>query len=330
MPNKKCIFPLVQNFPLMRKSVCVRSGLLLSPALTFRRTSNSDVNKSGENRGKKNIGTTICAAFVVYCAMENLKTHNEQEVTGVSRSGRVCKKPTKLMDFQSPDDIEAKQKKLPATHRHSAKLSSSQEDMHTESDENEDSQSNGSSGSEVYSSDEGAMDHEEGYTGQDDGDKSEGELVIDSASKRKAVKKRTDKSKRSGRGVKSASRTTVTKRRNTKKRTNSNSFTHKQRKDKSAQGHKPNAASGCLPTDVAAHLSLLGDSLTIIGERLKEHEGQITVSGSLSVLLDSLICSLGPLMCLTLQIPGMERNSDHLRELFRTTLDNIAYVMPGL
>lgn len=44
----------------------------------------------------------------------------------MSRSGRVCKKPSKLMDFQSPDDIEAKQKKLPVSHRQSAKLSSSQ------------------------------------------------------------------------------------------------------------------------------------------------------------------------------------------------------------
>lgn len=33
--------------------------------------------------------------------------------------------------------------------------------------------------------------------------------------------------------------------------------------------HKP---SGTAPVDVAAHLKLLGDSLTIIGERLKEHE----------------------------------------------------------
>uniref|UniRef100_A0A182WC96 HMG box domain-containing protein n=1 Tax=Anopheles minimus TaxID=112268 RepID=A0A182WC96_9DIPT len=261
--------------------------------------------------------------------MENVKTHNDQEVTGVSRSGRVCKKPSKLMDFQSPDDIEAKQKKLPATHRHTTKLSSSQDDMHTESDENEESQSNGSSGSETYSSDEDAMDAEDGYAGMDDGDKSEGELVIDSTSKKKTVKKRNDKNKRSGRGTKPGNRTTAAKRRKTKKRTKSNSFSQK-RKDKAGPAHKPTAVGGCLPTDVAAHLSLLGDSLTIIGERLKEHEGQITVSGSLSVLLDSLICSLGPLMCLTLQIPGLDRNSDHLRELFRTTLDNIAYVMPGL
>ncbi|XP_001866980.2 HMG box-containing protein 4 [Culex quinquefasciatus] len=97
-------------------------------------------------------------------------------------------------------------------------------------------------------------------------------------------------------------------------------------KSAAAHGKLP----GYQPTDVAAHLKLLGDSLTIIGERLKEHEGQIAVSGSLSVLLDSLLCSLGPLMCLTVHIPGLQADAEHLKDLFQNTLDNIAYVMPGL
>uniref|UniRef100_A0A1L8DCD7 Putative hmg box-containing protein 4 n=1 Tax=Nyssomyia neivai TaxID=330878 RepID=A0A1L8DCD7_9DIPT len=84
------------------------------------------------------------------------------------------------------------------------------------------------------------------------------------------------------------------------------------------------------PLDVAAHLKLLGDNLTIIGQRLKEHEGQIAVSGSLSVLLDSLLCSLGPLMCLTVHIPGIGNHLDDLKLTLHNTLDNIAYVMPGL
>ncbi|XP_059609885.1 HMG box-containing protein 4 isoform X1 [Phlebotomus argentipes] len=84
------------------------------------------------------------------------------------------------------------------------------------------------------------------------------------------------------------------------------------------------------PVDVAAHLKLLGDNLTIIGQRLKEHEGQIAVSGSLSVLLDSLLCSLGPLMCLTVHIPGISDRLDGLKDTLHNTLDNIAYVMPGL
>ena len=84
---------------------------------------------------------------------------------------------------------------------------------------------------------------------------------------------------------------------------------------------------GTQPIDVAAHLKLLGESLTIIGERLKEHEGQIAVSGTLSVLLDSLICALGPLLCLTQQVPGTDGANP---ETLSRMLDNIAYIMPGL
>ncbi|KAG5871868.1 hypothetical protein JTB14_033874 [Gonioctena quinquepunctata] len=91
----------------------------------------------------------------------------------------------------------------------------------------------------------------------------------------------------------------------------------------------PFKVSGIKPIDVAAHLKLLGESLTIIGERLKEHEGQIAVSGSLSVLLDSLLCALGPLLCLTQQIPELQENCCTPEELM-STLDNVAFIMPGL
>ncbi|XP_011339550.1 HMG box-containing protein 4 isoform X2 [Ooceraea biroi] len=84
---------------------------------------------------------------------------------------------------------------------------------------------------------------------------------------------------------------------------------------------------GTQPIDVAAHLKLLGESLTIIGERLKEHDGQIAVSGSLSVLMDSLLCALGPLICLTQQVP--ETNGAK-PETLSQMLDNVAYLMPGL
>ncbi|XP_049824190.1 HMG box-containing protein 4 isoform X2 [Aethina tumida] len=87
--------------------------------------------------------------------------------------------------------------------------------------------------------------------------------------------------------------------------------------------------NGIKPIDVAAHLKLLGESLTIIGERLKEHEGQIAVSGSLSVLLDSLLCALGPLLCLTQQIPELQENCCSPEQLMNT-LDNVAFIMPGL
>ncbi|XP_043487438.1 HMG box-containing protein 4 isoform X5 [Polistes fuscatus] len=84
---------------------------------------------------------------------------------------------------------------------------------------------------------------------------------------------------------------------------------------------------GTQPIDVAAHLKLLGESLTIIGERLKEHDGQIAVSGSLSVLLDSLLCALGPLICLTQQVSEINGAQP---ETLSQMLDNIAYLMPGL
>ena len=84
---------------------------------------------------------------------------------------------------------------------------------------------------------------------------------------------------------------------------------------------------GTEPLDCAAHLKLLGDSLSVIGAKLTEHEGQIAVSGSLSVLLDSLLCSIAPLLCLTQQVPELNGIP---REKLTNMLDNIAYIMPGL
>ncbi|XP_070612326.1 HMG domain-containing protein 4 isoform X2 [Erythrolamprus reginae] len=81
------------------------------------------------------------------------------------------------------------------------------------------------------------------------------------------------------------------------------------------------------PIDVAAHLQLLGESLSLIGHRLQETEGMVAVSGSLSVLLDSIICALGPLTCLTPQLPELNGCPKHV---LSNTLDNIAYIMPGL
>jgi len=51
------------------------------------------------------------------------------------------------------------------------------------------------------------------------------------------------------------------------------------------------------------------------------------VSGSLSVLMDSLICATGPLLCLSQEVP--ELNCIPQQRLNRI-LNNIAYFMPGL
>ncbi|KAF9790006.1 hypothetical protein SFRURICE_002371 [Spodoptera frugiperda] len=92
----------------------------------------------------------------------------------------------------------------------------------------------------------------------------------------------------------------------------------------------PNAGmyrvTGCGAVEVAAHLRLLGESLAIIGERLKEHEGQIAVSGSVSVLLDTLLCSLAPLLSVCRALPAIAPPANLLQD----TLHNIAYIMPGL
>ncbi|XP_053577214.1 HMG domain-containing protein 4 isoform X2 [Bombina bombina] len=81
------------------------------------------------------------------------------------------------------------------------------------------------------------------------------------------------------------------------------------------------------PIDVAAHLQLLGESLSLIGHRLQETEGMVAVSGSLSVLLDSILCALGPLVCLTSHVPQLNACP---KQVLSNTLDNIAYIMPGL
>lgn len=79
--------------------------------------------------------------------------------------------------------------------------------------------------------------------------------------------------------------------------------------------------------DAAAHLKLLGESLTTIGTNLMEHQGPIAVSGSLSVLLDSTLCALGPLICLTAELDEM---NGCRQETLTKILNNIAYIMPGL
>ena len=56
-------------------------------------------------------------------------------------------------------------------------------------------------------------------------------------------------------------------------------------------------------------------------------QGQIAVQGSLSVLLDSLLCTLGPLSCMTAYIPELDGCP---QQTHSNTLDSIAYIMPGL
>ncbi|XP_076026502.1 uncharacterized protein hmgxb4b isoform X2 [Genypterus blacodes] len=80
------------------------------------------------------------------------------------------------------------------------------------------------------------------------------------------------------------------------------------------------------PVDAAAHLHLLGESLSLIGHQLQETNKMVCVSSSLSLLLDSLLCALAPLISLTSQIPELRSCTQTLA----VTMENIVYVMPGL
>lgn len=81
------------------------------------------------------------------------------------------------------------------------------------------------------------------------------------------------------------------------------------------------------PLDVAAHLSLLGDSLVAIGEKLMKHDGKVAVSGGISLMLDSLLCAFVPLLCLTQQVPELRLPDP---KILNKTLENVSYFMPGL
>ncbi|KAI4832614.1 hypothetical protein KUCAC02_015576 [Chaenocephalus aceratus] len=81
------------------------------------------------------------------------------------------------------------------------------------------------------------------------------------------------------------------------------------------------------PVSAAAHLHLLGESLSLIGLHLQETNKLVSMSSSLSLLLDSLLCALAPLICLSAQIPELRSCTQHT---LASTLENIAYLMPGL
>ncbi|XP_033479168.2 uncharacterized protein hmgxb4b isoform X3 [Epinephelus lanceolatus] len=57
------------------------------------------------------------------------------------------------------------------------------------------------------------------------------------------------------------------------------------------------------------------------------NQKMISMSSSLSLLLDSLLCALAPLICLSAQIPELRSCTQHT---LASALENIAYVMPGL
>lgn len=363
--------------------------------------------------------------------MESPNNSKEFEITGVSRSGRVRKKSSKLLDFRSPDEIETKSKKssktakklsLEMTPKSDHEAGDSDEDFDADAiDENLDN-----SDSDLDLDDDAEIDddseehseepvlHQSLYMSEKSNKKKimkDGKLVVEKAQRKdkgksrftaymlwardvrrnvinnknnnmdfantsrklgemwanvpaneksmwrrraKRLAKKTNKPDDVQGNTKSTfiNRSTTSRTKkiaqqtaaaaaagaagqptklNSPTQSPTNSIFSSTIKIGSNTVTQPGAfkVTGLEPIDVAAHLKLLGDSLSIIGERLKEHEGQITVSGSLSVLLDSLLCSVAPLMCLTTHIPGME-NRKSLSDNLHATMDNIAYIMPGL
>ncbi|XP_056632973.1 HMG domain-containing protein 4 [Diorhabda sublineata] len=286
-------------------------------------------------------------------------------VTGISRSGRVRKKSSKLMDFESPDEIDRTfNKRSPAVNRkpdvYESSLKKTKYDEMYSKDDNYDMEDSGSEYNSEYEPNANATESsiEDSVESESDFEDTEGFRRLDSSSsKRKLVIKdgkivKTDKLKGKDKEQFSTfsksiqSKTPLKPTSTTKKVIMSNNKTppgplrpfqigiptyeNINVSPPSPRGKdSPFKVNGIKPIDVAAHLKLLGESLTIIGERLKEHEGQIAVSGSLSVLLDSLLCALGPLLCLTQQIPELQNDCCTPEELM-STLDNVAFIMPGL
>ncbi|XP_045457892.1 uncharacterized protein LOC123668145 [Melitaea cinxia] len=290
------------------------------------------------------------------------------EVTGVSRSGRVRKKSSKLMDFESPDDIETRFRrqtpvKTYSTAKHDEPMEYQEQtpqrpvdEAGTASGSESDYYENNADNGESMESDSSVSDEGSARTPANSlymMEKSKKKVIVkDGRVVGRAKAQRKDKGaldlllqlffntrcvKRcvvmlimipgvrpppnqgpgrpsSGRAPPRAAPTTPP---------------HQALVPVSGSS-SANAGvyrmSGCGAAEVAAHLRLLGESLAIIGERLKEHEGQIAVSGSVSVLLDTLLCSLAPLLAVARAVPAIAPPP----ALMRDTLHNIAYIMPGL
>ncbi|XP_077969094.1 uncharacterized protein LOC144422933 [Styela clava] len=82
------------------------------------------------------------------------------------------------------------------------------------------------------------------------------------------------------------------------------------------------------PLDSAAYLSLLGESFIKLSAKTKKVESKVVIQGAESILLDSLVCALTPLLSLTLQIPELSGALD--QTIMANTFSNVAHIMPGL
>ncbi|CAL8328922.1 unnamed protein product [Lota lota] len=79
--------------------------------------------------------------------------------------------------------------------------------------------------------------------------------------------------------------------------------------------------------NAAAHLHLMGESLALIGHELQETDKAVCASSSMSLLMDSMLCALVPLVSLTSLMPEFRGVPQHT---LADAMENIAYMMPGL
>ncbi|CAG0888784.1 unnamed protein product [Cyprideis torosa] len=86
--------------------------------------------------------------------------------------------------------------------------------------------------------------------------------------------------------------------------------------------------TGTSALDCAAQFNLMGENLQNIGERLLEHQGQLAISGSISLCLDTFLCCLAPLLPLINTVPGFEGTIDD--ETASRIMDYSHYFLPGL
>lgn len=80
------------------------------------------------------------------------------------------------------------------------------------------------------------------------------------------------------------------------------------------------------PIDVASCFKILGDSFNAIGMKLNNSEATLSEGDALDLLLDSAVCAMSPLVCLTSLIQPQLGNE----QVHRGLLDNVAFLMPGI
>ncbi|TRY61621.1 hypothetical protein TCAL_14926 [Tigriopus californicus] len=248
---------------------------------------------------------------------------------GVSRSGRIRKKSSKLADFESPDEIEepiVKKKPvkelIPSANpiESKAKIEYTLTDFENAPDQQEDLDDEEDGGDKAKAGSPFLMwGNPETRISRSKSGWSQAELA-------QQLWAQWQKLPEAGKQAVKA-----------KVQTSDDSPAAKKKRSPVSSIGSPSANNGChfrvVPRPRSGYrcsgfwrsFEAFGESLTVIGERLTKHSNRF---GRIVVRVDGLLalCS-GPLMCLTQHVP--ELNGVPPEEL-KQILDNVAYIMPGL